>query len=170
MKNEFLTCSRCIFLSSLSCRPDKNECESEPCGSGRVRCVNVEGSYKCVCSPGYKHMVNHGRLRCTGEWGWANSMLCFCLDGDQMVHWLCPLCSADVNECSKQDICGVGGQCINLPGSYKCQCHSGFRSKSHRHPVCEGANRLIAAILSDLLCVCYSDVLAAVLCVRVCQY
>ncbi len=50
---------------------------------------------------------------------------------------------ADVNECSKQDICGVGGQCVNLPGSYKCECHSGFRSKSHRHPACEGTKTLI---------------------------
>lgn len=48
-----------------------------------------------------------------------------------------------MNECSKQDICGVGGQCVNLPGSYKCECHSGFRSKSHRHPVCEGTKTFI---------------------------
>lgn len=50
------------------------------------------------------------------------------------------LSRADLNECSKQDICGVGGQCINLAGSYKCECHSGFRIKSHRHPICEGTD------------------------------
>uniref|UniRef100_A0AAQ5XIT2 Latent transforming growth factor beta binding protein 3 n=1 Tax=Amphiprion ocellaris TaxID=80972 RepID=A0AAQ5XIT2_AMPOC len=49
----------------------------------------------------------------------------------------------DVNECSKQDICGVGGQCVNLPGSYKCECHPGFRSKSHRHPACEDINECL---------------------------
>ncbi|XP_047463090.1 latent-transforming growth factor beta-binding protein 3 isoform X3 [Mugil cephalus] len=93
---------------------DDNECESEPCGHGRGHCVNMEGSYKCLCRQGYKHMVQHGRLKCI-----------------------------DVNECVKQDICGVGGQCVNLPGSYKCECHSGFRSKSHRQPGCEDINECL---------------------------
>uniref|UniRef100_A0A8C9ZD29 Latent-transforming growth factor beta-binding protein 3 n=1 Tax=Sander lucioperca TaxID=283035 RepID=A0A8C9ZD29_SANLU len=93
---------------------DDNECDSEPCGYGRGICVNIEGGYKCLCRQGYKHMVQHGRLKCV-----------------------------DVNECSKQDICGVGGQCMNLPGSYKCECHSGFRSKSHRHPTCEDINECL---------------------------
>ncbi|XP_061595317.1 latent-transforming growth factor beta-binding protein 3-like isoform X2 [Cololabis saira] len=93
---------------------DDNECESEPCGHGRGRCVNIEGSYKCLCRTGYKHTVQNKRLKCT-----------------------------DVDECSKQDICGVGGYCVNLPGSYKCECHSGFRSKSHRHPACEDINECL---------------------------
>uniref|UniRef100_A0A7N6AUX7 Latent-transforming growth factor beta-binding protein 3 n=1 Tax=Anabas testudineus TaxID=64144 RepID=A0A7N6AUX7_ANATE len=98
--------------------PQKNicedECDSEPCGHGRGLCLNTDGSYRCLCRQGYKHMVQHGRLKCV-----------------------------DVNECYKQDICGVGGQCVNLPGSYKCECHSGFRSKSHRHPVCEDINECL---------------------------
>lgn len=93
---------------------DDNECESEPCGHGRGLCVNTDGSYKCVCRPGYKHMVQHGRLKCI-----------------------------DVNECSKQDTCSVGGHCVNLPGSYKCECHAGFRSRSHRHPACEDINECL---------------------------
>uniref|UniRef100_A0A3Q3GFA9 Latent transforming growth factor beta binding protein 3 n=1 Tax=Labrus bergylta TaxID=56723 RepID=A0A3Q3GFA9_9LABR len=94
--------------------PDNNECESEPCGHGRGHCINTDGGYKCHCRQGYKHMVQHGRLKCV-----------------------------DVNECSKPDICGLGGQCLNLPGSYKCECHSGFRSKSHRHPACEDINECL---------------------------
>ncbi|XP_060910700.1 latent-transforming growth factor beta-binding protein 3 isoform X6 [Labrus mixtus] len=94
--------------------PDNNECESEPCGHGRGHCINTDGGYKCHCRQGYKHMVQHGRLKCV-----------------------------DVNECSKPDICGLGGQCLNLPGSYKCECHSGFKSKSHRHPACEDINECL---------------------------
>ncbi|XP_008331518.1 latent-transforming growth factor beta-binding protein 3 isoform X3 [Cynoglossus semilaevis] len=93
---------------------DDNECVSEPCGHGKGQCINNEGSYKCLCSQGYKHMVQHGRLKCV-----------------------------DVNECSKQDICGVGGKCINLSGSHTCECHPGFRSKSPRNPVCEDINECL---------------------------
>lgn len=89
---------------------------------------------------------------------------------------------ADVNECSKQDICGVGGQCVNLPGSYKCECHSGFRNKSPRQPVCEGteaadgrgvvsgfstdATLIMSASLASLLHACVSvlRVHAGILC------
>ncbi|CAB1316081.1 unnamed protein product [Coregonus sp. 'balchen'] len=40
----------------------------------------------------------------------------------------------DVNECSKPDICGQGGQCVNLPGSYKCSyecvpCSTGHQAQ-----------------------------------------
>ncbi|KAM9728535.1 latent-transforming growth factor beta-binding protein 3 isoform 2-T2 [Menidia menidia] len=93
---------------------DDNECETEPCGHGRGRCVNTEGAYKCLCRPGYKHMVQHGRLKCV-----------------------------DMDECLEPDICGLGGICRNLPGSYKCDCHSGLRSKSHRHPACEDINECL---------------------------
>lgn len=140
-------CSYCTSPSLHSCCPDDNECESEPCGHGRGLCINLEGSYKCHCRQGYKHMVQHGRLKCIGKLDWSIPMFkCFIL-------WVIRFCIgtnvsvADVNECSKQDICGLGGQCVNLPGSYKCECHSGFRSKSHRHPACEGIKTLIIITL-----------------------
>ncbi|XP_018937077.2 latent-transforming growth factor beta-binding protein 3-like isoform X2 [Cyprinus carpio] len=75
---------------------------------GRGTCFNTVGSYRCNCHPGYKLVVHHGKRRCI-----------------------------DINECSKPDICGVGGHCTNLPGSYKCECLPGFRSKSRRQPLCE---------------------------------
>ncbi len=76
----FILCSQSTFLIFLFCCPDNNECESEPCGHGRGLCVNIEGSYKCLCRQGYKHMVQHGKLKCVGKLmlGCANSMLkCF---------------------------------------------------------------------------------------------
>uniref|UniRef100_A0A672P634 Latent transforming growth factor beta binding protein 3 n=1 Tax=Sinocyclocheilus grahami TaxID=75366 RepID=A0A672P634_SINGR len=76
---------------------------------GRGTCINTVGSYRCNCYNGYKPVVHHGKRRCI-----------------------------DVNECSKPDICGVGGHCTNLHGSYKCECLPGFRSKSRRQPLCEG--------------------------------
>lgn len=57
----------------VSCCPDNNECELDPCGHGRGHCVNSDGSYKCLCRQGYKHMVQHGRPKCIGESSWASS-------------------------------------------------------------------------------------------------
>uniref|UniRef100_A0A7N8XQY2 Latent transforming growth factor beta binding protein 3 n=1 Tax=Mastacembelus armatus TaxID=205130 RepID=A0A7N8XQY2_9TELE len=114
VSSELCDLSVMFNIVSVVCIHYDNECESDPCGHGRGLCINTEGGYKCVCRQGYKHMVQHGRLKCV-----------------------------DVNECIKQDVCGIGGQCVNLPGSYKCECHSGFRSKSHRHPACEDINECL---------------------------
>lgn len=87
--------------------------------------------------------------------------------------WILPV-FADVDECSKPDICGAGGQCVNLPGSYKCECHSGFRSKSHRHLACEGTKTLFMvtewrpALTKHLLRVRHSDIFVSVR--RVCWW
>ncbi|CAG00601.1 unnamed protein product, partial [Tetraodon nigroviridis] len=120
---------------------DNNECELEPCGHGRGHCVNTDGSFKCLCRQGYKHMVQQGRPKCIGEpswvsWSWFSG-------SRPMLDCACAFWCADLNECSKQDICGVRGQCINLPGSYKCECHGGFRIKSHRNPICEDVNECL---------------------------
>ena len=35
---------------------------------------------------------------------------------------------ADVNECiSDQNDCSENADCLNTEGSYRCQCHSGYR-------------------------------------------
>jgi hypothetical protein len=34
-------------------------------------------------------------------------------------------CIADHDECSQTGMC-ANGQCINMDGSFKCHCHSGF--------------------------------------------
>ena len=31
----------------------------------------------------------------------------------------------DINEC-QQNVCHVNSTCINIPGSYKCKCRTGF--------------------------------------------
>ena len=44
---------------------------------------------------------------------------------------------ADIDECSESlGICG-GGDCTNLPGSYRCKCVGGLRSSRDRKN-CEG--------------------------------
>ncbi|TRY57352.1 hypothetical protein DNTS_024943 [Danionella cerebrum] len=81
---------------------------------GRGVCINTLGSYRCSCHSGFKFVFHLGKRRCV-----------------------------DINECSKPEICGVGGQCINLQGSYKCECLPGFRSKLRRQPLCEDINECV---------------------------
>ena len=74
-----------------------------------------------------------------------------------IFHECVLILSLDVNECSKLDICGQGGQCVNLPGSYKCECHKGFRSKSQRQPACEGKSGICCPHISlcvQCICMC----------------
>ncbi|MGH0148738.1 UNVERIFIED_CONTAM: hypothetical protein FKN15_038880 [Acipenser sinensis] len=87
---------------------DMNECELEPCGSGRGLCMNTGGSYTCRCNSGFRLQIHQGKRTCV-----------------------------DVNECAKPKICGDGGRCVNQPGFYKCDCYPGYKSKSPRHPICE---------------------------------
>lgn len=35
---------------------------------------------------------------------------------------------ADVNECEDADVICDGGQCVNVPGEYRCLCSDGFRT------------------------------------------
>jgi hypothetical protein len=44
------------------------------------------------------------------------------------IHTLtkdCYSCFPDVNECNRNDACGAGALCQNVPGSYKCECPEG---------------------------------------------
>ena len=42
---------------------------------------------------------------------------------------------ADINECSKNP-CKNGAKCVNLKGSYRCDCKSGYTGKN-----CESGQR-----------------------------
>lgn len=50
---------------------DVNECEAEPCGTGRGICMNTGGSYNCHCNRGYRLHVGAGGRSCVGEQGRA---------------------------------------------------------------------------------------------------
>jgi len=38
----------------------------------------------------------------------------------------------DINECSNSASCGANSQCVNLPGTYGCDCNSGYTLRSGR--------------------------------------
>lgn len=135
--------------SSLCTGTDVDECGSQrqPC-SVAFNCVNTVGSYTCqrkiVCSRGYHASPDgsrciggdrHGRRRRRRRHLRFSAMA-----PSRPVFNTCfpSVCLADVDEC--QDglhRCGEGQLCHNLPGSYRCECQTGYQYDSFRR-MCVG--------------------------------
>uniref|UniRef100_A0A674JPJ0 Fibrillin 2 n=1 Tax=Terrapene triunguis TaxID=2587831 RepID=A0A674JPJ0_9SAUR len=85
------------------------------CSNGH--CINTDGSFRCECPMGYN-------LDYTG-------VHCQCLKFINLkYHLACVpvLLSLYENECrTKPGIC-ENGRCVNIIGSYRCECNEGFQS------------------------------------------
>lgn len=79
------------------------------CGENAV-CHNTQGSYDCDCLAGYTSIQGVCR---------GGSASCFGREGRV----------TDIDECSNSP-CGHsdGVQCVNEPGTYRCECKEGFDS------------------------------------------
>ncbi len=116
------------------CDEEVNECTSSPCASaGAAACVDGVNVYSCTCTSGY-----------TGEYGLGNSPRVRVLSTDMLtltrperslmsavitrvagVH-----CENDVDECLIGSTCSGRGECVNAPGSFRCNCTQGFTGAS----------------------------------------
>uniref|UniRef100_A0A8I3P7L1 Adhesion G protein-coupled receptor E2 n=1 Tax=Canis lupus familiaris TaxID=9615 RepID=A0A8I3P7L1_CANLF len=133
------------------CVSDIDECGPPPLVScGRLAdCQNTEGSYHCMCSPGYalasgattfmnesentcrdvdecqlKPRVCKSRGICTNTKG---SYTCKCPPGFELNLGDLNLCT-DVNECtSGQNPCHNSTHCLNNIGGYECRCRPGWK-------------------------------------------
>lgn len=107
--------------------PDVDECQLFQ-SSPQTRlclhdCVNLPGSYRCLCPPGYllhaDRNVCEGKSRgCrAGSSPWDQGC-----GGEQWGQPCSPLVTAaDVNECAgKQHNCTQGDLCINTFGGHRC--------------------------------------------------
>lgn len=93
---------------------DMDECKEIPglCGD-HTMCINTDGSYYCQCLPGFQNFK--GQSNFTG------------VDGQ----------CQDLNECTdyqRPNICGSGGNCSNLIGSYTCICQVGYTNGRGNRP------------------------------------
>ncbi|CAB3405738.1 unnamed protein product [Caenorhabditis bovis] len=89
---------------------DVDECNlgSHDCGA-LYQCKNTQGSYRCVpkkCGDG--ELQNPQTGECTS----IN-----CPNGYYPKHGMC----LDIDECESGDRCGAGEECVNTPGSFRCQ-------------------------------------------------
>ncbi|KAL3837565.1 hypothetical protein ACJMK2_022913 [Sinanodonta woodiana] len=121
---------------------DINECIGNGslvnCSSNGI-CSNTNGSYVCSCHVGYK-LENDGRTcsECDNfHYGTNCSTDCNCSVGADRCDkvngcvckngWSGTKCDSDINECSNTTLCsGANMNCLNTPGSYQCQCNSGY--------------------------------------------
>ncbi|XP_061722977.1 protein crumbs [Cydia pomonella] len=106
-------------------------CELQPCEHGAC---DADGEVPmCACEPGFTGVhcetekdecAEGGAQRCLHGGTCRHTrggFLCVCPPAWTGLH-----CEADVNECDKDSVsCGPTGTCVNLPGSYICQCERG---------------------------------------------
>ncbi|CAI8055637.1 Deleted in malignant brain tumors 1 protein [Geodia barretti] len=91
---------------------DIDECAMNVSCTENSMCTNTEGSFYCMCNPGY----------CCGEDG-------NCTDIDECAMNTTRNCT---NECSYECAMGThnctrkGSKCVNTPGSYFCMCLPGY--------------------------------------------
>nr|XP_037848012.1 adhesion G protein-coupled receptor E2 isoform X2 [Chlorocebus sabaeus] len=116
-----------IFTSPTEICDDINECAppSEVSCGKFSDCRNIEGSYDCVCNPGYELV--------SGAKTFKNESENTCQDVDE--------CSSGLHQCDNSTIC------FNTVGSYTCRCRPGWEPKhgipnNLKDTVCEEMNFL----------------------------
>ncbi|KAL4625076.1 fibulin-1 isoform X2 [Arapaima gigas] len=109
-----LQCGPGFIQEALGRCIDINECltQTAPCPSGQL-CINTVGSFTCQ-----RNNINCGRGYHLNE------------DGTRCV---------DVDECQGPDAACGGHICINLMGSFRCECRGGYIFNSISR-VCEDLN------------------------------
>ncbi|KRZ95167.1 Latent-transforming growth factor beta-binding protein 2 [Trichinella sp. T8] len=121
-----------------------NECLPK-CGPHGA-CLKVGQKARCFCDNGYSGKYCtiqepnecasrpcHFLAQCTNATGIFG---CSCLDGFEGDGYNC----TDINECelpSKQPLCPENSVCHNIPGSYFCDCATGYKSKNGLGGMCE---------------------------------
>ncbi|KAK3597086.1 hypothetical protein CHS0354_022093 [Potamilus streckersoni] len=118
---------------------DVDECKKFPLPCSE-NCTNVNGSYICFCRPG-KEITTDGMtcIECqVGKYGDGCAKNCSCnatnTEKCDLVNGSCTcksgwegqMCNANVNECNNRTICPEHSNCIDLLGSFLCECYNGF--------------------------------------------
>ena len=112
-------------LDTDECSMNNTVCDTN------AECHNTPGSFKCACKTGFfgtGQQCEKGQCQdsvcadnkiCSS----LTTMSCMCKKGfSDAVNDTC----VDIDECSLINQCDDNAQCINLPGSYQCECNVGF--------------------------------------------
>uniref|UniRef100_A0A8C5I4Y5 Fibrillin-2-like n=1 Tax=Gouania willdenowi TaxID=441366 RepID=A0A8C5I4Y5_GOUWI len=111
-ETRFISCSRPLT--------DHDECATtNMCLNGM--CINEDGSFKCICKPGFA-LAPNGRY-CTGTYKCKYQGVHTLPYLINVPHVTSPL--SDIDECLTPGIC-MNGRCINSEGSFRCECPPGL--------------------------------------------
>ncbi|XP_070545876.1 mucin-like protein isoform X2 [Ptychodera flava] len=132
----------CVCMSGwngINCTYNIDECSSRDLNdcSENANCTDTEGSYHCACHDGYS-----GDGKICAEIDECSSNPCMngatCLNKLSRYECRCTMgwngthCEQDVDECSSGvAVCDAAAECTNLDGSYRCECHDGFRGDGY---------------------------------------
>ncbi|XP_068721036.1 fibropellin-3-like isoform X1 [Montipora capricornis] len=137
----------CDFLGCIEylkcCKMNVDECRiSYPCKNGG-RCLDMKGSYICICKSGYKGKNCKTDINECSNNPCKNGATCVNLKEsyrcDCKSGYTGTKCQTDVDECSNNP-CKNGATCVNLKGSYRCDCKSGYTGSKCETDVDECSN------------------------------
>uniref|UniRef100_A0A8R1IRD5 EGF-like domain-containing protein n=1 Tax=Caenorhabditis japonica TaxID=281687 RepID=A0A8R1IRD5_CAEJA len=118
--------------SGSSCEIGQDNCIGHKCAPGS-KCINAENSYFCECPPRRTGQYCE-KVDCTLIPGLCNHGKCINSPlSDKPFQCACDpgyegeLCDIDKNECIAEHMCLNNGSCVNLPGSFRCDCPRGFK-------------------------------------------
>ncbi|KAH9523886.1 hypothetical protein Btru_047324 [Bulinus truncatus] len=151
--------------NGTNCDLDINECDSgtHKCNvSKHERCVNIQGSYDCVCSSGYANKCTSCECEDINECNSTQNNKCEQTCENLSGGYKCSctfgyiVSSTDTRKCEDIDEClellnsPCDHNCSNLVGSYKCSCRESFVINPLNTTQCTKVSQFNASVTFDM--------------------